>query len=342
MAEERNAILSELQLYEESGDFLINTQDSPVILGGKVHRNSERGEKELFEARKESKSFDGTSATSDATSAAQRIRDHLALLHRADTKMAIARASQRALTSLRRHGMACVSPDQTLHQKKSTKKKSQTHRLRRKGMSVKAKGTSMTRNDGTQRHGVAPQNNSINKGRKPHSRKKKHYRVKRKSISETNKISRLKPFKNERYDVEDRSISRINVSTKPAVLTPISSNKIVKRGEGNFKGQWKKSLHVGGRDEKANGPTTVCLHRSGSIEISIPIIEDQDTVNMMDNIADASEDLASNDIIKSSADVGVVATQFESSTFDPFSQTIGQRAFLLRQKLKQQTDSILN
>ena len=28
MVEERNAILSELQLYEESGDFLVNTQDS--------------------------------------------------------------------------------------------------------------------------------------------------------------------------------------------------------------------------------------------------------------------------------------------------------------------------
>ena len=84
------------------------------------------------------------------------------------------------------------------------------------------------------------------------------------------------------------------------------------------------------------------IHRSGSIEISIPIIEDQDAVNLMDSTAGALEDFDSNGISKNSHDAGAVATRFESSAFDSFSHTIGERAFLLRQKLKQQTDSILN
>ena len=145
-----------------------------------------------------------------------------------------------------------------------------------------------------------------------------------------------------KYDLEDDSITRSNRKTKPAVLTPISSNKIVKHGKGISKGQWKKSLHMGGQGDKFKGPTTVCLHRSGSIEISIPIIEDQDAVNLMDSASVALEDLDSNDISKNSPNAGAVATQFESSAFDSFSHTIGERAFLLRQKLKQQTDSILN
>ena len=107
-----------------------------------------------------------------------------------------------------------------------------------------------------------------------------------------------------------------------------------------FKGQWEKLAH-GCQGDNPKGPTTVCLHRSGSIEISIPIT-DQDAVNLMDSASVALEDLDSNDISKNSPNAGAVATQFESSAFDSLSHTIGERAFLLRQKLKQQTDSILN
>ena len=53
MVEERNAILSELQLYEESGDFLVNTQDSPVILRENIHKNIKHDEKMFVETRRE-------------------------------------------------------------------------------------------------------------------------------------------------------------------------------------------------------------------------------------------------------------------------------------------------
>ena len=173
MVEERNAILSELQLYEESGDFLVNTQDSPVILRENIHKNSKHDEKMFVETRKENSTVDSNLVNSDAVSAAQRIRDHLALLHRADTKMAIARASQRALTSLRRHGMACVSPDQKSKPKKSTKKKTQPHNLRRRSIPAKVQGTGIRSNDGTRRRVVASKHNSSGKTKKPRSRKKK-------------------------------------------------------------------------------------------------------------------------------------------------------------------------
>ena len=143
---------------------------------------------------------------------------------------------------------------------------------------------------------MASKHNSSGKTKKPRSGKKKLYRVNQRSSSEIHKSSEPKPFQNEKYDLEDDSITRSNRKTKPAVLTPISSNKIVKRGKGSSIGQWKKSLRMGGQGDKLKGPTTVCLHRSGSIEISITIIEDQDSVNLMDSTASALEDFDSNGI----------------------------------------------
>ena len=74
------------------------------------------------------------------------------------------------------------------------------------------------------------------------------------SSSETHKSSEPKPFKNEKYDLEDDSITRSNRKTKPAVLTPISSNKIVKHGKGSSIGQWKKACTWVAKATNLRGP----------------------------------------------------------------------------------------
>ena len=137
--------------------------------------------------------------------------------------------------------MAYISPEQKSKPKSLQRKRLNLIIFMRRSISAKVQGTGIRSNDGTRRRVVASKHNSSGKTKKPRSGKKKLYRVNQRSSSEIHKSSEPKPFQNEKYDLEDDSITRSNRKTKPAVLTPISSNKIVKRGKGISKGQWKKA-----------------------------------------------------------------------------------------------------
>ena len=130
-----------------------------------------------------------------------------------------------------------------------------------------------------------------------------------------------------------------NLNLKPAVLTPINANRIIEHhGRVEGTGKWLKGLQQHGN---RGSPTIVHLHRSGSIEISVPL-NHLDNVTSSDEDADGDENNFSHTNNREEmANIDAHKTRRFDSSFSG-TATMGDRAFLLRQKLRKQTDLILH
>ena len=386
MTEERNAILSELKIYEEnieSHNIEFNVTPSPIPSSANKGKNNEQ------EGLKIDSNYHSPSSA-DAVSAAQRIREHLELLNQADIKMATARASQRELNALRQRGTASYGDRKKMKKKKKKVKKRTSPRIISSSKVEKYDSYSKKIKASIRKHKTpvrdGPNNNDNNKKKMKATKTKKkdstairnNYVRNKETKSVTNinsnndgniedddnnsiKGSIISNDDNSTIDnkanLEIRHLSHIednkmdvsparerDVLLKSAVLTPISENVIAGNSRQSLlTGRWSKGTKP--RDRRGN-PTVVHLHRSGSIEISMPI-SNLDDINLLDEYNTDDDEFDARRNNKEMANSSSNMSNFQSSRM-PFensfsgTSTIGDRAFLLRQRLRKQTESILH